>query len=181
MYTCSSWAFRIALAARRTARQVRLPIAAVISLVTFLELAARASAGWRGQRLGLAGPAEVPRARDARPGPFVFGCGCASSLTSVRSIGVELAHPAVAGAGLGSLTAVLATAVASSFPRRTRRNVTGTASQADQAAGPERPLEAAGQCRGWCGALVEQGAGLGGGDGGRYRDADRPAELLGGC
>ena len=52
--------------------------------------------------------------------------------------------------------------------------------QADQAAGPERPLEAAGQCRGRRGALVEQGAGVGGGDRGRYRDADRPAELLGG-
>jgi hypothetical protein len=41
-------------------------------------------------------------------------------------------------------------------------------------------VEAAGECRGWCGALAQQGAGVGGGDRGRYRDADRPAELLGG-
>src|SRR5438270_7883097 len=49
--------------------------------------------------------------------------------------------------------------------------------QADGAAGPERPLEAAGERRGWCGALVEQGAGMGGRDRGGYGDADRAAEL----
>src|SRR5580693_4067632 len=94
---------------------------------------------WRGQRLGLARRAEVPRARDARPGPLVFGRGCASSLTSVRSIGLELAHPAVAGTGLGSLAAVLATAVARSL-RRTRRNVTGT---------PARPIRPQAQNAHW--------------------------------
>src|SRR5258706_10492387 len=52
--------------------------------------------------------------------------------------------------------------------------------QADQAAGPERPVEAAGESRGRRGSLVEQGREAGGGDRGRHRDADRTAELLGG-
>jgi len=52
--------------------------------------------------------------------------------------------------------------------------------QADSAAGPERPLEAAGECRGWWGALVEQRRRVGGGDRGGDGDADRRAELLGG-
>lgn len=33
---------------------------------------------WRGQHLGLAGRAAVPRARKARPGPLVVGCKCGS-------------------------------------------------------------------------------------------------------
>src|SRR5258706_3608137 len=52
--------------------------------------------------------------------------------------------------------------------------------QADQAAGPERPLEAAGESRGRRGALVQQGPDAAGRDRGRHRDADRTAELLGG-
>src|ERR1700733_11693526 len=46
-------------------------------------------------------------------------------------------------------------------------------------AGPERTLEASSGCRGGGGALVEQGAGMGG-DRGRYGDTYRPAKLLGG-
>src|SRR5258708_12346664 len=55
--------------------------------------------------------------RGASPGRVGF---------SVRNTGLEPAHPAVAGAGLGSLMAVLATALASSL-RRMRGKVTGTA------------------------------------------------------
>src|ERR1700730_13985804 len=47
---------------------------------------------------------------------------------SVRNTGLEPAHPAGASAGLGSLTAVLATALASSS-RRMRREVTGAAAR----------------------------------------------------
>src|SRR5258708_23091274 len=75
--------------------------------------------------------------RGASPGRVGF---------SVRNTGLEPAHPAVAGAGLGSLMAVLATALASSL-RRMRRKVTGTAHrpiqpQAQNAQG-KPPVEAA--------------------------------------
>ena len=50
----------------------------------------------------------------------------------------------------------VATAWANSL-RRTSSKVTRDGSQADQAAGPERPLEAAGERGGRRGALVQQG------------------------
>ena len=56
----------------------------------------------------------------------------------------------------------------------------GDGGETDRTAGPERPLEATGECGDGAGAVAGQCVVVGGGDGGGEGDADRASDLLGG-